>query len=412
MQTFVDKSLLKKNIWKFYLSTFFGSWSFATGFLVFYYRELGFSYLQIFALGIVYELLNFVLEIPTGVLADFWSRKRVIVIGHLISGLSFFIVLINPRVYVTYLIWSVLSAFCTTLNSGAYDAYIFDTVKGINADDYPKVLSRLSAIALLTQAVSFLIGGWVADSLGFRTALLLSGIGGILQTIIIFTTYEVPVEVEEMKMAIESGGALLRRFTRQITASFQALFSNLTTRIILIYSILIFLIMEFVRVIYQPYFSNLGYNTKYAISILSAGFLIVTAISGILIGQIKTRKNERLLLLLISFGLCLPLLVLNFQYIGLTAFILFYIALGAGQVIVPDIMNRHIPSAKRATILSAQNQLGSLGYAIFAVIIGNMIDRLNIPTTALIVGVLLMLVFLFLSVRINSKDYPSRKYNC
>src|SRR5574340_31222 len=145
MQTFVDKSLLKKNIWKFYLSTFFGSWSFAAGFLVFYYRELGFSYLQIFALGIIYELLNFILEIPTGVLADFWSRKRVIVLGHLISALSFFIVLINPKVYVTYVIWSVLSAVCTTLNSGSYDAYIYDTVKGINPDDYPRVLSRLSA---------------------------------------------------------------------------------------------------------------------------------------------------------------------------------------------------------------------------------------------------------------------------
>jgi MFS family permease len=404
MQTLINKSLLQKNIWKFYLSTFFGSWSFATGFLVFYYRELGFSYIQIFLIGIVYELLNFVLEIPTGVLADFWSRKRVIVIGYLVSGLSFFIVLIKPEAYGTYILWSVLSAICTTLNSGSVDAYIYDTVQAINPDEYPKVISRISAISLVVQAISFLIGGWVADSLGFNYALLLSGIGGVLQTIVIFTTYEPPVNNKEVIKKIESAHSLLKQFTRQITTSFKVLFQNHITRTMLLYGIVFFLLMEFVRIIYQPYFSELGFNTKSAISLLSASFLIISALSGIVISKINTRKNEKLLLIFFSIGLCLPLLLLSFPTVSMVAFILFYIAVGGGQVIIPTIMNRYLPSDKRATILSAQNQIGSLSYAIFALLIGNLIDRVNIPMGALFVGLLFSLSFLFLLAGKDLKD--------
>ena len=101
-----NKALTKKgitnNVWKFYLSAFFGSWSFATGILIFHYRELDFSFAQILGIAVVYEVFNFILEIPTGVLADLWSCKKTIMIGYFISGISFFIVLINPNTYIIY----------------------------------------------------------------------------------------------------------------------------------------------------------------------------------------------------------------------------------------------------------------------------------------------------------------------
>lgn len=207
---------------------------------MFYYRELGFSYFQIFLIAIVYEVLNFLLEIPTGVLADNWSRKRVIVIGYLISGLSFFIVLIKPEAYITYIIWSVLSAICTTLNSGSVDAFIYDTVQEINPDYYPKVLSRVSAISLITQAISFSIGGWLSDSFGFRYVLLLSGIGGLLQTLIISTTLETLVKSKEKSVELRSFRSLMQQFVQQILNSFSILFGQVKVRTMLIYGILVF----------------------------------------------------------------------------------------------------------------------------------------------------------------------------
>jgi MFS family permease len=101
---------IEQNISKFYLCAFFDKWAFATGILVFHYRELGFSFFQIFLISVVYEFLNFILEIPTGALADLWSYKKTITIGYFISGMNFFIVF-NPARSLSNLS-GLGSAFC------------------------------------------------------------------------------------------------------------------------------------------------------------------------------------------------------------------------------------------------------------------------------------------------------------
>ena len=348
----------RNNIPKFYIAAFFGNWSFATGILVFHYRELGFSFLQIFTISVVYEILNFFLEIPTGVLADLWSCKKTITLGYFISGFSFFIVLLNPDSYKIYIVWSILSAVCTTLNSGSVTAYIYDSVHEYNSDEYPKVLGRISAISLGTQAISIITGGILSDLIGFNLALFLSGIGGILQTIVIALTHE-PI-MEKTKNNLYMSKSLTKQFLEKISESFKILFTKTELKNMLYYGIFIFILSEFVSVIYQPYFSNLGFSSKTEISIFSAGSLIILAISSIIAGHWKNSNNKGNLLETLSFCLCLSLILIKIPALGIPSFIIFYGAMGIIGVVFSDRMNRLIPSNSRATILSAQNQLGSI----------------------------------------------------
>jgi MFS family permease len=399
-----SKPAVETNITKFYVATFFGSLSFATGFLVFYCRKLGFSFSQIFLVSVVYEVLNFLLEIPTGVLADFWSRKRVIISGTLISGLSFFVVSIRPEAYVTYIIWSVLSAICTTLNSGSVDAFIYDTVQAINPDEYPKVVGRISAIALTTQAISLPIGGWLTNLYGFRYALVLSGIAGVLQALIISSTVEIPGVNRKEAVQFHSVRGIAQQFNEQIRTSFSILFGQTIVRSVLLYGILFFVVAEFATVIYQPYYSDLGYDSETAIAIFSASFLVIQAISSMIAGHIATPKNQRVLLAAVSAGLCLPLLVLRFAPLGIPSFVLFYFAMGVGEVVLSNTMNGLIPSDKRATILSAQNQLASITYAIAALAMGPLFDRLDVTGGAFAVGAVVLVLFVLVMSRANLKE--------
>ncbi len=310
---FSKKSRISKNIGKFYLSAFSGNLSFATGILIFHYRELGFSFLQIFTISIVYELLNFFLEIPTGVLADLWSCKKTITLGYFISGASFFIVLINPEVFPIYIIWSVLSAVCTTLNSGSVTAFIYDTMQEIDPQKYPTVLGKINAISLVTQAVSIIAGGLISERIGFKAVLLLSGIGGLLQSLVIATT----IEPQKTKTFQNNLKRVPRQFQEKIISSFRILFYKPGVRFLLLYGILVFILSQFVQVIYQPYFSGLGYETKSQIGFISAGSLILMAISSIFVGKMKFKKKGLSLLLFLSACLCLPLLALripNLEY--------------------------------------------------------------------------------------------------
>ncbi len=387
---------IKDNITKLYLCAFFGNWAFATGILVFHYRELGFSFFQIFLVTVVYEVLNFILEIPTGVLADKWSCRKTIIIGYFISGISFFVVLIKPEAYITYVVWSILSAVCTTLNSGSVSAFTYNTVQEVDSNLYSKVLGRISAISLITQAISIIIGGILSDQIGFNMALLISGIGGIMQTIIFATTIE-PQNQGQTQTAEKH--SISQQFVDQVRSSFIILFKNQTVRFFLFYGILFFIISEFTGVIYQPYLAELGFSTQSIIAFFSAGSLLLMAAASFLCGHIETRENEGNLLLWISAGLCLSLVMLFIPKISIPAFVLLYLCLGADGIVLSDIMNRLIPTDNRATILSAQNQLSSISYSLVALFIGMSIDNLGTKLSSLFVGIILTLSFSLLFSR-------------
>jgi len=388
---------LRANVWKFYLSSFLGGWTFATGFLIFYYREIGFSYQQIFIVTIFYEGLNFLLEIPTGVLADLWSRKWTITLGYAISGTSFLIVMFKPEAYWMFLLWAILSAICSTLSSGTYTATIYDTLFAIGKkDQFTKVQGHTFAIRLLTSTVSLILGGFLSDIYGFRLVLLLSGIGGLLQALVLATIVEPPVHYNEDEASVKSKKQpWYIRSINQIVSSFSVMFKNAHVRWILAYGVLSFIMYEFFGVVSQLYLGEMGYNSRFFISLFTAGFALATAITSIIIGQIKSKCNEKFLLILISFGITLPFIVigLNERLIGIGALFIICIAIGMAVVVLPDIINKLIPSDKRATILSAQNQLSSISYAITAIILGKLMDRLGLFTNILIVGIISTFLF-------------------
>ena len=75
----------------FYLTAFLQSFSFAVVFtiiMVFQVETAGLSPLQLVLVGTALELSAFVFEIPTGVVADVYSRRLSVIIGIFITGLA------------------------------------------------------------------------------------------------------------------------------------------------------------------------------------------------------------------------------------------------------------------------------------------------------------------------------------
>lgn len=122
-----NKDISNPNIKKIYFINLLNVFLFANGILIAYYKNIGLSYIQIFVIGIVYDVFNFLLEIPSGFIADVWSRKWCVTIGHFISGLSFVLIYFAPKTFFVFLLWSFLSAISSSLNSGTYTALIYES---------------------------------------------------------------------------------------------------------------------------------------------------------------------------------------------------------------------------------------------------------------------------------------------
>ncbi len=90
-------------------------------------RSAGLNPLQLVLVGTVLEVTAFVFQIPTGVLADVFSRRLAIIAGIVLMGAGFVLEGLYP-VFAPILLAQVLWGFGITAVSGAQEAWIVDEV--------------------------------------------------------------------------------------------------------------------------------------------------------------------------------------------------------------------------------------------------------------------------------------------
>ena len=83
--------------------------------------------LQLVLVGTLLELTVFIFEVPTGVVADIYSRRLSIIIGYLLIGLGFILEGAIP-LFATILLAQVLWGCGYTFTSGATEAWITDEI--------------------------------------------------------------------------------------------------------------------------------------------------------------------------------------------------------------------------------------------------------------------------------------------
>ncbi|HEY4722459.1 MAG TPA: MFS transporter, partial [Anaerolineae bacterium] len=88
---------------------------------------VGLNPLQLVLVGTVLEASAFLFEIPTGVVADVYSRRLSIIIGWFLIGAGFVLEGLVPR-FEAILLAQVLWGLGYTFTSGATEAWIADEV--------------------------------------------------------------------------------------------------------------------------------------------------------------------------------------------------------------------------------------------------------------------------------------------
>ena len=113
----------------FYIHAFWMSFAFSVIFtvnMVFQVEVAGLSPLQLVLVGTALELSAFVFEIPTGIVADVYSRRLSVIIGIAITGVAYLIQSIP--VFAAIAFASALWGLGFTFTSGAHAAWITDEV--------------------------------------------------------------------------------------------------------------------------------------------------------------------------------------------------------------------------------------------------------------------------------------------
>ena len=92
---------------------------------VYLVQDVGVNPLQLVLLGTVSEIAIFLFEVPTGVVADTYSRRLSIIIGMILAGLSL-VIFGLVAVYWVIVLAVILRGIGGTFMSGAWEAWITD----------------------------------------------------------------------------------------------------------------------------------------------------------------------------------------------------------------------------------------------------------------------------------------------
>src|SRR5512137_2709922 len=131
---------------------------------------VGLNALQLVLVGTTLEISAFVFEVPTGVVADVFSRRLSIIVGMFVMGLAFIVEGSFPS-FAPILLAQVLWGLGYTFTSGATEAWIADEV---GEERSGQAFLRASQISTLGSLIG--IGaGTLLGTLGIQIPIVLGG---------------------------------------------------------------------------------------------------------------------------------------------------------------------------------------------------------------------------------------------
>src|ERR671919_1806722 len=120
----------------------------------------GLTPVQLILVGTTLEVSAFVFEVPTGIVADVYSRRLSIIIGYVLTGLGFLVEGLFP-VFLPIVMAQVIWGLGYTFTSGAKQAWITDEIGEENANKLFLSAARFGSFAyLLGLGATILIGAY------------------------------------------------------------------------------------------------------------------------------------------------------------------------------------------------------------------------------------------------------------
>ncbi len=182
----------RMTIWLFYAFRFFKDFIFIYVVDKIFFLHRGIDLYQISLLIALWTLSRIVFEIPTGILADKWNRKYMLVLSGIVYFGCYFIWLFSFSFW-GFLVGYLFRSLGSALASGTTQAYVYDFLdKEGKKDEFEKIWGRGRAFNTFGTAVAMVIGGIVAQ-FSLEWAVVLSLIPCLLLSAIALFFPEVPI---------------------------------------------------------------------------------------------------------------------------------------------------------------------------------------------------------------------------
>lgn len=371
----------------------------ATVMIVYHIETVHLNPLQLILVGTTLEVACFIFEIPTGIVADVYSRKLSIVIGGVLTGVGFILegsISSFVFVLVAQIVWGLGSTFI----SGSLEAWIAEEEKNKDLDEiYIKGAQAGQIGAFIGIVLSTVIANF-----SVRLPIIVSGVLFIILALFLWLY----MPENNFKPSVPGDLNTFKKMVYTFKSGLKFVKSKSIIMILLAVTLFYGLSSEgydrlsnahFLQDTTLPKLGNLSSVTWFGIfGIL--GMILSFIVMHFMAKNLKNednRKNGKLLL-------CINILYISSMLIfaltrNFSLMLIAYLATNTFRIINKPIfsawLNGHIDDNSRATVLSINGQMNSLGQILGGPIIGiiatNISVSIGIVCNSLLVAPVLVL---------------------
>ena len=375
----------RRNLMLGRLSSFFTMFLVVVPILVPFWKSLGLSMQEILEIQALFGLSVALFELPTGYVADLWSRKASVCIGTFIAGCGFSLIPFATT-YETILLYEVIIGLGCSLVSGADISLVYDSIK-----DDPNRLTHVGSLTtwgLMGEAVA----GITASILilwSYQPVLWAQVLAGWAPFFISLFYVEPPIERMKQTSHFANFSAVLRHIL---------LGEQITRRVFI--NALIWGLSSFCIVwLLQPYWAEHNVPIAY-FGLLWSALMFVAAGASSATHAIERRWGAVPVLVTLSLSAVIAYFAMAYSngWLGVAAGALFYINRGLASVMFTDAFNWKIPSSFRATANSMRSLVFRLSYVFIGPATGLLIDAKGLSTSLAIMGAITTSMFLIFMI--------------
>ena len=375
MPEFSYKSFLRN----YYLVIFFYDFIFAYAIYTVLFSIRGLSVFQISILIAWWAFVSIFFEVPSGALADFWSRRKMLFLAPLIKAACFIIWFFADGNFFLYALGFTFWALSESFITGTSQALLYDTLSFAGKkDEYEKILGRSRFFLHIALGISIFSGGFIA-AYDLDWAVLFSVLPLAFSAFFAFRLQEVP----KMESTREV------HYFQFIKEAFKEIRGSRILFYLFIYllSIYIFGVLEEFD---QLYFEMAGLPI-FAFGIAGLFWSVLNAAGSAFAFRLKNLRFIYYLFPLISAAMLA--LVALFPGIPMIALLLLAYFICSPLIVLTESNIQHnISGTSRATVTSVGNLLASLSSVAITLFLGFLARLWGLPAIYLAAAAFLFLL--------------------
>jgi len=415
----MDNGIIKdRQYFKFSLYGFLKNLRFFDPFILLFFREMGLSFLQIGMLFSIREIATNLLEVPTGIVADTFGRRRAMIFSFAAYIVSFVLFYFVPT-YSLYALAMVFFAMGEAFRTGTHKAMIMSYLRQTGQKQQKVAYyGHTRAWSERGAALSSLIAAALVLYSGSYRIIFIGSVIPYLAGLLLMISYPPQLDGSIRKMDSVN---FLKGSEEQIVATikgFIEIFRNPGFLRTLFNSASFDAVFKTVKDYIQPILQSLALALPIVVS-LSADrrvailtgiiyFLLYIAAAfassraGDLEKRIRSLYRSVNLTYLVGGILVLATGILLFASSKIPAvvlFILLYVLMNLRRPLTVSYVSEQISDQVMASGLSGESQVKTILVALLAPVVGYLADTVGIAAALGSMGLLLLIVFPLLRVR-------------